>query len=224
MNGIIPPIVSLPGPAPLDVHLSAEKLARYVNAAAIITAARETARSIVDEARRELDVARQMIEHLRDDAQREGAARAEADLESRRAALIDDTVRWLIDANSAEIQIADRIEARVRALIASVVEPYLGTLAPVDLLTQRVLTHLRADAHEPAFRVSVSPANLSRARDALAHDPRVCVGADVTLSAHNARLETSDAIIHFDLDRHLRLLLSHLAGSTEDSPSDDSPY
>ncbi|AOJ83906.1 hypothetical protein WS86_25180 [Burkholderia savannae] len=224
MNGLVPPIVSLPGPAPLDVHLPANALARYCDAAAVVAAARDEARALVDQARRELDAARQAAERVRDDAYREGAARAEAELECRRDTLIDDTVRWLIDAREAEARIAERIDARVRALVASVVEPYLGTHEPVALLAQRVRVRVRADAHGQAFRVFVSPANLPRARDALGHDPRVRIDADTALSDRAARFETPDAIVRFDLDRHLRLLLARLAGPTEETRSDAQPY
>ncbi|KVE36804.1 hypothetical protein [Burkholderia sp. BDU5] len=224
MNGLVPPIVSLPGPAPLDVHLTADALARYCDAAAVVAAARGEARSLVDDARHELDTARQAAANVREDAYRQGLARAEAELERRRAALIDDTVLWLIDAQAAEAHIAERIDARVRALVASVIEPYLDTQDPVERLTQRVLAHLRADVHARAFRVSVSPANLPRVRDALRHDPRVQVDADAALPDRDARLETPDAIVRFDLDRHLRLLLARLAGATEEARPDAQPY
>ena len=223
MNGLIPPIVSLPGPAPLGSHLSAAALDPYCDAAAIVAAAQDKAHALGEQAQRELAAAREDAARVLDDAYRQGIASAQADLERRHSELIGDTVQWLTEAHEAEVHIADRLEARIRALIASVVEPYLRERDPVELLTRRVLARLQSELSTHAFHVYVAPASIARVRAGLQADRRVQVDPDPTLSDSQARLETPDAIVRFDVDRHLGLLLRRITAASEETCVDGQP-
>ncbi|RQR48089.1 hypothetical protein DIE19_33715 [Burkholderia sp. Bp9126] len=220
MNGLIPPVACLPGPPPLGTYLTAAQLAPYSDAAAIITAAHEQARTLVEQAQQVLHKAQQDAARVRDDAYREGVLSAETEIERRRATVIEETVQWLIDAHLAEVHVARRLDARIRTLVASVVEPYLGAADAVELLTQRVLECLASELRSHVFRVYVSPANSAQVSDALRDDQRVQVESDAKLSERAARLETENAIVNFDIDLHLSALLTLLNTTSSENCSD----
>ncbi|KWN63603.1 hypothetical protein [Burkholderia ubonensis] len=210
MNDAIPEITYLPGPAPIGTHLTADELARHSDASLVIDAAQTKACKIIEEANDVLAAAHQEVMRIREVAYQQGIASAAAELERQRVVLIDETVQWLIDESTAEARIAQRLDAHIRTLIASVVKPYLGECDAVELLTQRVLTRLTSDLSSGIFSVYVAPVAVERIQVALCADRRARVLADPTLVDTQARLETPDAIVQFDLDQHLNALLLRL--------------
>jgi flagellar biosynthesis/type III secretory pathway protein FliH len=214
MNGLIPSVISLPGPPPLVTHLCADELDRYFEAERILSNARREAHALETEAHNILDDARQDASHIRESAHRDGLASGEAALEQRRAAIIDEAVQWLIDAQALEANIADRIDSRISALVASVISSYLGEQDCVELLTHRIKAAIRKESIAHTIRLRVSPTNVASIEHQLSAEHRLCVVPDALLSEHEAKLETPEAIVCLDLERDLNLLLSRLTVSS----------
>ncbi len=222
-------ITYLPGPAPIESLIPAATLAGYVGAASIVERAQAHAARVLDEARGTLADAERDARRLREDAQRQGLADAAAELARMRADLIGETVQWLVDEADLEAQIATHLDHRLRTLIASVVEPYLRNRDAVELLLAQVRTCIAADQRASPLVLQVGAASAERIRAALGDAPHVRVTVGAALRANEARLASPHAIVHFDPDQHLDLLLSRLlsAPSTDCAPTpsnDDEPH
>ncbi|KWC21386.1 EsaK [Burkholderia ubonensis] len=222
-------ITYLPGPAPAESLIPAATLADYFDAASIVERAQAHAACVLEQARSTLADAERDARRLREDAHRQGLADAAAELTRAREDLIGETVQWLVDEADLEARIATDLDDRLRVLIASVVEPYLRDRDAVELLLAQVRTCIAADQGASPLVLMVSAASAERVHAVLRDAPRVRVAVDAALRADEARLESPHAIVHFDPERHLDLLLSRLLPSrlTTCAPkpsSDDEPH
>ncbi|AGK47983.1 hypothetical protein BTI_1927 [Burkholderia thailandensis MSMB121] len=213
MTGFPVSITYLPGPAPAGSLIPAAALAAYVDAASIVERAQVHAARMLDEARDALADAERDARRLREDAHRQGLADAAAELARAREDLIGETVQWLVDEADLEARIAMHLDDRLRVLVASVVEPYLRDRDTVELLLAQVRACIAADHGAAPLVLQVGAASAERIRVALEDVPRMRVEVDAALSAHEARLVSPHAIVHFDPGRHLDLLLSRLLPS-----------
>ena len=216
-------ITYLPGPSPAETLIPAATLTSYFDAASIIERAQARAASLLEHAQRTLADAERDAHQIREDAHRQGLADAAAELERARRDLIDETVQWLVDEADLEVRIASQLDERLRLLIASVVEPYLRECDAVELLLEQVRACISADLGASPLVLRVGTANAERIRAAVRDEPRVCVAVDAALNATEARLESPHAIVHFDPERHLELLLSRLSAYAPTSSNDDEP-
>jgi hypothetical protein len=217
-------ITYLPGPAPTDTLIPAATLAGHVDAASIVARAQAHAARLLDDARAALADAEHSAHRLREDAQRQGRADAAAELALARHALIAETVEWLVDEADLEAQIAARLDARLRDLIASVVEPYLRGRDAIEPLLEQVRAALAAGQGSAPLVLRVGTAHAERVRAAVQEVPRVRVAVDAALRATEARLESPHAIVHVDPGQHLDLLLSRLTARAPTPPNDDEPH
>ncbi|MGT0250526.1 EsaK [Burkholderia pyrrocinia] len=222
-------ITYLPGPAPAGSLIPAATLAAYVDAASIVERAQAHAARVLDEARATLADAERDARRLREDAHRQGLADAAAELARARANLIGETVQWLVDEAELEARIATHLDDRLRVLVASVVEPYLRDRDAVELLLTQVRACIAADCGAAPLVLQIGAPSAERIRTALGDAPRVRVEVDAALGANEARLTSPHAIVHFDPERHLDLLLSRLLPSplTACAPTpsnDDEPH
>ncbi len=207
-------ITYLPGPVPLSTHIPAATLAQCFDAAAIVDAAKQEARTILKQAEEMLACAHAQAEQIRAEAHRQSAAEAMVELAQKQAALVDETVQWLIDEDALETAITTRIEARVRTLVKQTVEPFLNEQDSVELLLRRIHARLRQDRSTAAMTLRVAPAVSARVRSELQSDKRLAITEDDALGTTQAILETPFVILRFDLDEHLQILLSRLNGMT----------
>ncbi|HEY4262091.1 MAG TPA: hypothetical protein VGM98_18115 [Schlesneria sp.] len=210
MNGLIPSIISFPGPPPVVTYLRTDQLDKYCDAEAILAAAQREANTLKIEANKILDDARRDALNIHEKALRDGLASATDELERQRVALVGETIQWLIDEQALEASIADRLDARISALVVDIVSRYLGDQDSVELLTRRIRTVIPEESIAHRIRLRVSPANAAPIQDRLSTERRIFVVADDAISDTEAKLETPDAIVCLDLERDLKLLLSSL--------------
>jgi flagellar biosynthesis/type III secretory pathway protein FliH len=213
------PIIHLSGAPPAGTIISSTELAHYFDATGIIARAQEEARAIRQQARELLDHAVEESESLYRQAYERGMAAAAAETQEQitayKFALADEIVQWLVDEIELEITIAQRMETSLRALVAQVLNEFIGEQDAAALIVQRVLRNLPRWFANHALTVRVAPDMASAVASALAperqiHPHAVRVAADAGLSGRQAVLESNFVTLRLDLDTHLSALLSRL--------------
>jgi flagellar biosynthesis/type III secretory pathway protein FliH len=211
------PIVYLKGPVPLDPVVRAETLARYFEAASIISAAREEADALIASAKQLLADATRDAQRVRAEAYEEGLADAQAGLEQFRAALVAETVQWCIDESNLETEIATRIDMRIGTVIVEALAEFVTEQDRATRLAQCISERLSQYAEHRTLTLRVARERFDAASSACVSDEaglRLNVTTDTSLTAAQAVIETPFVKICIDIDAHLQSVLSQLRGAS----------
>ncbi len=132
--------------------------------------------------------------------------------ETRDAAL-KEALQWLIDEQQLEKVIIDNLEARVREIMASVVEEWFAEQDQVAQLAARLATIVRERAQQRPCKLRL-PANASteieaQLKELVDLNEIECV-ADTTLNPEQAIIETEFLNVEFDLARHRSTVIDAL--------------
>lgn len=216
MNELPIRITRLAGPLPPQPVISADVVHRYFDAARIVAQAREEAAAIVREAGDALREAEEEARRIRARAREEGLADAHETLAAHRRALIEETVQWCVEEAALEEAIAARVERRLRDLVSDALGAFLYQQDSTDLLMRQVRAQLPRWLAHGRLTIRVAPEVQEAVARACADTP-VEIGADASLGASQAVLDTPFVSVHFDVDAHLRSVLGRVAQPTEEA-------
>ncbi|MCX8565618.1 MAG: Nodulation protein NolV [Glomeribacter sp. 1016415] len=216
MNRLNLSITSLCGTAPCTTIIPAATLAQYFDATTIVTHAQEAAQARLQQADAILAEAQREAEQIRADARQQGLAEAASERETMRAALIDETLTWLIAEEQLETAIAAQLDTRVRTWMAKMLAEWIGEQEATEWIMQRVKRRLPHGLEDTSVTLRVSTAAIPAAQAEFAAYPQVRVCADAALNARQAVLETRFVTLRVDLDVHLQSLLTYLTRETRE--------
>jgi hypothetical protein len=220
MNRFHIPIRRVAGPAPDTVVVPASALAVRFEADAIVADAHRQAQALRERADEVVACANTEAEAIRMQAREDGLAQAEAQLDAARAALIDETLEWLVTEAQLEAEIAWRMEARIRALVADALEAFAGATDATELLMTRVQEALSQRSTDGIATLYVANEALAAAATACAQCAWVRVRPDPQLDGTQAVLETPLVRVHVDTGRHLQTILARLRDTPEKELAD----
>lgn len=216
MTSLNLPLTFLSGAAPCATIIPAATLAQYFDATAIVTHAQEAAQAQQQQADALLAKAQRDAEQIRANAHQQGLADAVSEREAMRAALIDETLSWLVAEDRLETAIAAQLDTRVRAWMAALLTEWIGEQAATEWIMQRIKRRLPHGLEENPVTLRVSAEAMPIAQTEFAKYTHVQVCADATLNARQAVLETRFVTLRVDLDAHLQSLLAYLTRETRE--------
>ncbi len=210
MSDLKIPCVSLPGRIVHSIVIPAAELANYFSATSVLALAREEAKTIQQQASTSLALAQEEAQQIRVQAHHQGVADAANELVSLRKALIEETLDWHVAESELEATIAQHLETQLRALVALVLEEFIGEQDALELIVRRVQQRLIPFLAEGNITLYVSANNECQAKDTFASYPQVQVISTPSLATTQALVETALFTLRIDLDGHLQSLLSRL--------------
>ncbi|MGF6401564.1 flagellar biosynthesis/type III secretory pathway protein FliH [Pseudomonas frederiksbergensis] len=221
MNALIIPCIFLPGSMPHATLIPATELAEYFSATSVLAQAHAEAELIQQQARECLAQAEEQAQLILDQARDQSLAEAAHELNTLRQELIEETLDWHVAETTLEITLAQHLDTRLRALVALVLEEFIGEQDGAELMVRRVQQRLLTFLTEGALTVRVSPASENQAQRAFAAYPQVQVISTPSLTMTEALLETHLFTLRIDLDAHLQSLLSRLKQTPREPAIDD---
>ncbi|MGY4818372.1 hypothetical protein ACVNP3_20785 [Pseudomonas chlororaphis subsp. piscium] len=221
MNPLNIPCIALQGSTPHAVVIPGAELAQYFNATSLLAQARAEAEALQRQARECLAQAEEQARQIRIQARDQGLAEAASEREVLRQRLIEETLDWHVAETALEASLAQHLDTRLRALVAQVLEEFIGEQDAVELMVRRVRQRLLAFLAQGALTVRVGADCEQHVRQTLADYPQVQVLGSSSLARTQALLETQLFTLRIDLDAHLQSLLSRLRQVPHEPPADD---
>lgn len=221
MNPLNIPCIALPGSTPSAMVIPAMQLAEYFSATTVLAEARAQAEAMQRQARECVAQAEEQALQIRTQARDQGIAEATSERETLRQTLIEETLDWHVAETALEATLAQHLDTRLRALVAQVLEEFIGEQDGAELVVRRVNQRLLTFLAQGALTVRVSPDCEHHARQSLADYPQVQVLGTPSLATTQALLETRLFTLRIDLDAHLQSLLSRLRQVPHETPADD---
>ena len=215
------PCLALSGNAPQAIVIPAKQLAEYFNATTVLADARAQAETLLRQACECLAKAKEEALQIRALARDQGIAEAANERQTMHQTLIDETLDWHVAETALEATLAQHLDTRLRALVAQVLEEFIGEQDGVELIILRVQQRLPAFLAQGVLTVRVAPDREHQVRHALADHPQVQVFGCASLATAQALLEARLFTLRIDLDAHLQSLLSRLRQVPHETPVDD---
>lgn len=201
-------VLRLPGPVPFGPVIGAHELKQLTTMSAWLDTVRQQAAEMLAAACRE-------AEEIREAARQAGMASAREEMTALRSSIIESAVEWLFDQRELEAVVAGRMETRLRALVAEVLEEFLGEQDPIERLMHRLRSRLATFSAGDLLTLRVAPANHAALYQAFADRQQLNVEADGSLAPGHAILDTAFARIVLDPDVHLHAVMSRLRSGDE---------
>ncbi|WP_051673175.1 hypothetical protein [Pseudomonas chlororaphis] len=220
MTQLTIPCVYLPGSSPYTQFIPAEELQEHFAAASALAQAHEACEALHQQANLTLEQAHEEAEQIRQQAYHQGMLEAAQAWAEQQQALIDQTLEWHVSQTQLEATLTQHLDTRIRALVAVVLEEFVGEQNAADLMVKRIHQRLGL-LNEGAITLHVSDTCQSRAREHLGAYPNVRVVSCSSLKSAQARVQTALFTLHIDLDQHLDSLLSRLRQLPNEPACDD---
>ncbi|WP_148169596.1 EsaK [Pseudomonas chlororaphis] len=221
MNPLNIPCIALQGSTPQAMVIPAAELAQYFNATSALALARAEAEALQRQARECLAQAEEEARQIRIRARDQGIAEAANEGEALRQRLIEETLDWHVAETALEATLAQHLDTRLRALVAQVLEEFIGEQDGVELMVRRVRQRLLTFLAQGALTLRVCADCEQHIRHTFADYPQVQVLGSSSLATTQALLETHLFTLRIDLDAHLQSLLSRLRQVPHEPPADD---
>lgn len=210
MNPFNLPLQRLGLPAPLQVHLTAEKLIAWQRSNQLTHWVRQrAAQRLIRVRQRRLEIrqaTRQYVQRMR----KRGQAQTTQLLEQTRAQAIQETIQWLVPAEQLERALADHLAQQAAHWAVEAFKQLLDAVEQPRLLEQQLHASIRELQPHGSLMLRVHPNQLEGLQQSLCENGRVTVVADQHLQPLQAVLESPLVVIKLDLEQHVTLLIEQL--------------
>jgi flagellar biosynthesis/type III secretory pathway protein FliH len=213
--------ISLPGSSAHTQYIPAVELQEHFTAASALAQAHEACESLHQQAHLTVAQAHQEAEQIRQQAYQQGRLEAAQAWAEQQQALIEQTLDWHVTHTELEATLARHLDARIRTLVAVVLEEFVGEQHAADLMVQRVQQRLGRFLQEGAITLRVADTCHAQVREQLAAYPQVRVNRCAALKPTQAQVQTALFTLHIDLEQHLDSLLSRLKHLAKEPICDD---
>ncbi|CAI8807416.1 hypothetical protein [Pseudomonas zeae] len=221
MNLLTIPCIHLPGSCPHARVIPALELQEHFQAAAALTRAQEACKDLHDQARLVLEQAQNQAENIRQEAYQQGLQDAAQTLAAQQQSLVEETLDWHVSQARLEATLAQHLDTRIRAMVAAVLEEFIGEQVAADLIVKRVQRRLSDVLSAGTVTLHVSDSCQPQACEELGAYPHVRIVTCTSLQPRQARVQTPLFTLHIDLDKHLNSLLSRLRQPANEPACDD---
>ncbi|MHC8397983.1 hypothetical protein ACYZTX_00355 [Pseudomonas sp. MDT1-17] len=201
--------------------IPAVELQEHFSAASALAQAHEACEALYQQAQMALEHAQEEAEQIRQQAYQQGMLEAAQAWAEQHQALIDQTLEWHVSQARLETTLAQHLDKRIRALVAVVLEEFVGEQLAADLMVRRIQQRLGRFLNEGAITLRVSDTWQTRAREHFGAYPHVRVVSCASLTPAQAQVQTPLFTLRIDLDQHLDSLLSRLRQPPNEPGCDD---
>lgn len=205
-------VAAIAGELPVGGVIPADRLDRYIDAAAVLQRNRARAAAVLRSARRHRDRIHRRAQEILQQAYEEAERRAEQAARDAHDDTCASVVQWLVQENELERAVAARIEARCRKWVAEAVRVLVADSDRTATLASRIDAQLRGLLPHGDVTLRVCPDEREVVASRLTADRPFDIEADPDLEPGQARLDSPYVQLRIDLSRHLTGVLCGIAG------------
>jgi len=214
------PVTQMSVTAPNGLLISACELAEFQVANDIISAAHAQAKEIENLAQQKADNLQQYCDEAREEARQQGLRQVEEEAPVLRQQAVSHCIQWLVDTHDLEHSIVERLEARLRGILAQVFEEFYGQQNGARLLMARLQEHIETLLGEEAGTLHVNETQFDELRQAFVTHPQLRIKLDRQLEPGEALLNTPLVSMYLNLDEQLQSILSRLEQLSQEVSDD----
>lgn len=207
-------IETLGGPTPSENVLYADERSLLERAQVVLDQARAHAQTILREAHEE-------AARIRTEAARLGETEKEVLIHQTQDDCVRRGLQWLVGEAQLEITLVDRVEMRVRNILALVLREWIDKQDVLTQLTHWLAAQVRDRAQAIPYRIRLHPDDLDALVTRLTQQDApegINYMADTGLAQGQAVIDTEFLRIEFDLARHWKQVLAALRRSSAPEP------
>lgn len=205
-------VTAIAGELPIGGVIPADRLDRYIDAAAVLQRNRARAAAVLRSARRDRDRIHRQAQEVLQQAYDEAERRAEQAAREAHDDTCASVVRWLVQENELERAVAARLEARCRTWVADAVRVLVADSDRTATLVSRIDAQLRGLLPHGEVTLRVCPDERDAVASRLMSDRPFDIEADADLEPGQARLDSPYVQLRIDLSRHLTSVLDAIRG------------
>ncbi|KOC93134.1 hypothetical protein NG43_12235 [Winslowiella iniecta] len=206
--------------APAGLVIRASELAEFQAANDIISAAHAEAEQIQRRAQEAAENLEQYCDEVRERARQQGLEQAEEEAPALRQQAVANCIQWLIENHNLEHSIVERLETRLRGILAQVFEEFYGQQSGARLLMSRLQEHIETLLGEEAGTLHVNETQFDELRQAFVTHPQLRIKLDTQLEPGEALLNTPLVSLYLNLDEQLQSILSRLEQLSQEASDD----
>ena len=222
MTKLTIPVRKLAVTAPCAGLIPASELADYLKAGDIIAKAQGRAAQLRRSAQKHLSSVVQQCADAREKARQEALAKVEQETPALRQQAVANTIQWLVAEHELESNIVQRLEPRLRSLMAQVTEEFFRQQDSTRLLMDRLRPALDRLLNEDAATLQVNPQQWEALHQSFAAYPSLRVQSCDHIAEGQAILITPLIYMSLDLEEQLDSRLSRLKHVSEEAADDYS--
>ncbi|TWG84966.1 flagellar biosynthesis/type III secretory pathway protein FliH [Cupriavidus gilardii J11] len=208
-------VAAIAGELPIGGVIPADRLDRYIDAAAVLQRNRSRAAAVLVAARRHRDRIRRQAEEVLHEAYEEAERRAAQAAREAHDETCATVVRWLVEEHELERVLATRLEARCRAWVCDAIRVLVADSDRTATLVSRIDAQLRGLMPHGDVTLRVCPAEHDAVVARLPSDRPFDIEVDTSLERGQARLDSPYVQLRIDLGRHLSSVLRAIGGTEE---------